>query len=168
MTKPGYQAILNENIPVINLPLGSTIEDAIGSARVIAGELGNTKGAAKTFSPVNMWDIILPKKDSEIEIPYPSDHNCIVFVRRGSVEVMSSQQEGKLKNNHLGPQDVALMRVDGSEVLRLKVNEANTSLVIMGGEPLNEPIAHQGPFVMNTPEEINRAISDYRTGKMGK
>ena len=164
MTKPGYQAIKNEQIPSVTLPLNKPDgDDALGSARIIAGELGATKGPAHTFSPVQLWDVSLPHAGSEVDIPFPADHQCIVFIRRGSVKVLSGD-DGK-KEKELGPQDVALMRIDGSDVLRLRVNEPDSSVLIMGGEPINEPIANQGPFVMNTYDEIAKAISDYRNGK---
>ena len=166
MTKPAYQGISSENIPVVNLPLDAKGDDVVGTARLIAGELGKSKGAAKTFSPVQMWDVNLPHAGSEVDLPFPSDHNCIVFVRRGSIEVFSGQ-DGMLKASSLGPQDVALMHLDGSDTIRLRVSEPDSSVMILGGEPINEPIAAQGPFVMNTYDEIHEAISDYRMGKMG-
>jgi redox-sensitive bicupin YhaK (pirin superfamily) len=168
MSKPGYQPIVNKNIPVVNLPLNAEGDSILGTARIIAGELGETKGSAKTFSPVQMWDVTLPHAGSEIDLPFPSDHNCIVFVRRGSVEVLSGEKDDKLKTSKLGPQDVAIMRLDGSDILRIRVSEPNSSIMILGGEPLNEPIAAQGPFVMNTHAEIQQANSDFRAGKMGK
>lgn len=168
MAKPGYQGILNKQIPVVNLPLGTEGDSVMGTARIIAGEIGETNGAAKTFSPVQMWDINLPHAGSEFDLPFPSDHNCIVFVRRGSVEVLSGANDGKeLKSSKLGPQEVALMRIDGSDILRVRVGEPDSSIMILGGEPLNEPIAAQGPFVMNTPQEIHTAMTDYRMGKFG-
>ena len=115
MVKPGYQAILNENIPVVPLPLGTPKEDSIATARIIAGELGDTKGAAKTHSPVQLWDVNLPNKGSTVDLPFPADHNCIVFVRRGSVEVVGE------KSTTLGPHEVAIMALDGSDTLRLNV-----------------------------------------------
>lgn len=168
MSKPGYQGILNKNIPVVNLPLNADADSVLGTARIIAGELGETKGTAKTFSPVQMWDVILPNAGSEIDLPFPSDHNCIIFVRRGSVEILSGDKDDKLKAQKLGPQDVALMRIDGSDILRIRVTEPDSSIMILGGEPINEPIAAQGPFVMNTKDEIHKAMADYRAGKMGK
>jgi redox-sensitive bicupin YhaK (pirin superfamily) len=87
-----------------------------------------------------------------------------VFVRRGGVEIISGE-EGKGKTSKLGPQDVALMHLDGSDSIRVRVERPDTSILIMGGEPLNEPIAAQGPFVMNTFDEIRKAMSDYRAGK---
>jgi len=161
MSKPRYQPISSSKIPVVNLPLNS--EDVKGTARIIAGEIGDTHGAAKTFSPVQMWDIGLPHAGDEIELPFPADHNCIVFVRRGGVEVLSDEKSSKL-----GPQDVAVMHNDGGNTLKLRVVKPDSSVVIMGGEPIDEPVAAQGPFVMNTYEEISQAMLDYRSGKMGR
>jgi len=164
MTKPRYQAILDEQIPNVKLPLGAPEEEQLATVRLIAGEMADNRGKAKTFSPVQMWDVILPKAGAEVEIPYPADHNCIVFVRRGGVEIMSGE-EGKGKTSKLGPQDVALMHLDGSDIIKVRVDRPGTSILIMGGEPLNEPIAAQGPFVMNSHDEIRKAMNDYRAGK---
>jgi redox-sensitive bicupin YhaK (pirin superfamily) len=167
MTKPVYQGIYNKDIPVVSLPLGNDDKQSqLATARIIAGELGTAKGAAKTFSPVQLWDVILPHAGSEIDLPFPADHNCIVFIRRGSVEILSG--EGELKATKLSPQEVALMRLDGSSALRIRVLEPDSSVLILGGEPLNEPIAARGPFVMNTQDELRKAMSDYQSGKLGR
>jgi redox-sensitive bicupin YhaK (pirin superfamily) len=164
MTKPRYQPILNKQIPTVSLPLGATEEEKLATVRLIAGEMNEVKGKAKTFSPVQMWDVNLPHAGAEVDIPYPADHNCIVFVRRGGVQILTGE-DGEGKTSKLGPQDVALMHLDGSSSLRVRVDQPDTSLLIMGGEPLNQPIAAQGPFVMNTFAEIQKANSDYRAGK---
>mmetsp|Transcript_1111 Transcript_1111/g.2462 ORF Transcript_1111/g.2462 Transcript_1111/m.2462 type:complete len:375 (-) Transcript_1111:15-1139(-) len=176
MTKPKYQALLNKDIPVVNLPVGTDGDNVMARARIIAGELNDIQGAASTFSPIQMWDVQLPHAGAEVDLPYPADHQCMVFVRRGSVDVLSGSSDDnddnnskhKSKTSTLGPQDVAIMRLDGASFLRLRVNEPDSSIMILGGEPLNEPIAAQGPFVMNTHDEIRKAITDYQRGKFGK
>jgi hypothetical protein len=165
MTKPRYQAIPKEKIPSVELPLNrGEGTDPLATVRVIAGEVDEVKVAAQTFSPVQMWDVMLPHAGAEVDIPFPAEHNCIVFVRRGSIQVLSGD-DGKGKKSTLGPQDVAVMHLDGSNSLRVRVEESNTSLLVMGGEPLNEPIAAQGPFVMNTQKELQQAMMDYRNGR---
>ena len=168
MSKPGYQGITKDKIPEVNLPLGaSSDKDVLGTARVIAGELADTNGAAQTFSPVQVWDVNLPHAGAEIDLPFPANHNCIVFVRRGSVELLS-QKNDKDVSQPLNPQEVAIMHVDGGDTVRVRVLEPDSSVLILGGEPLEEPIAAQGPFVMNTQEELYQAMSDYRMGKFGR
>lgn len=165
MTKPRYQAITKDKIPSVELPLNRDEgTESLATVRVIAGEVDEVKGAARTFSPVQMWDVKLPNAGAEVDIPFPAEHNCIVFVRRGSIEVLSGE-DGKGKQSKLGPQDIAVMHLDGSDIFRVRVQESDTSLLIMGGEPLNEPIAAQGPFVMNTHKELQQAMMDFRSGR---
>jgi quercetin 2,3-dioxygenase len=162
MSKPSHQGIQKESIPIVNLPLGSNDETALGSARIIAGEIGETKGAAQTFSPVQVWDVNVPLAGSEIDIPFPANQNCLIFARRGSMEVLQENGSNKI----LKPQEVALMHKDGnSNTVRIRAIDSDSSILILGGESLDEPIAAQGPFVMNTQEEIYQAMSDYRSGK---
>jgi quercetin 2,3-dioxygenase len=180
MTPPKYQEILNANIPVVQLK-GRTAdsegtEEPVGSARVIAGELLGTKGSASTFSPIQVWDVSLPHLDSSVELPFPSNHNCIVFVRRGSVQVLTSAATSSngdtKKDGVLGPQDVAILDSSSSSstssVVALRVLEPNTSVLVLGGEPFGEPITNHGPFVMNTQEQIREAFADYRSGRLGQ
>ena len=74
MTKPRYQPITKDQIPSVNLPLDSE-EESLATVRLIAGEMANTTGAAKTFSPVQMWEVLLPHAGAEVDIPYPAEHN---------------------------------------------------------------------------------------------
>jgi quercetin 2,3-dioxygenase len=168
MTKPKYQGITNQQIPIVNLPLKTdtdTEQDVLGTARIIAGELGTAKGAASTFSPIQVWDVTIPKAGSVIDIPYPPDHRCIIFVRRGSVEIIQDTDNSK-KNQILNPQEVGILRHDGSATtIRVRAVDKDSSILILGGEIIDEPIATQGPFVMNTQQEIYQAMSDYQSGK---
>ena len=90
--------------------------------------------------------------------------SCIIFVRRGKIDILGEDD----KKSHVGPQAVALMeRNSGGNIIRIRSGEPDTSLVIMGGLPLNEPIAARGPFVMNTWDEISQANRDYQLGNFG-
>ena len=164
MTEPRYQPILNKDIP--KAKLYSTSKESAecsaapldeGYVRIIAGELRGTKGPAETFTPVNLWDISLLKKDKDYEFDIEAGHNLIVFVRRGSVEVQGQQ---------LQLADVAIMNKTGS-VLTLKAKDDDTSVLILSGEPIDEPIAARGPFVMNTHDELEQVWMDYRFGQNG-
>lgn len=147
MSKPGYQEILNANIPVVDLPEG------IGRLRLIAGEYNGVKGAAKTFTPINLWDM-RAKVGSNVSLSVPEGHNAMLLVLMGRV-------------SHDG-EDVSERQIvyfsDKGDTISFKVEE-EAALLLMTGEPIDEPIAGRGPFVMNTEAEIRTAISDYTTGK---
>eukprot|EP00934_Nitzschia_sp_Nitz4_P001764 Nitzschia sp. Nitz4//scaffold77_size91520//81853//82938//NITZ4_004906-RA/size91520-augustus-gene-0.71-mRNA-1//1//CDS//3329558039//1764//frame0 len=162
MTKPRYQAILKDQIPSHEL---KTDDELVATVRVLAGDIDGVKGVAKTFSPVEMWDVIIPATGKNVDIAFPADHNCIVFVRRGGAIVLTGDGTDDSAGSKLGPQDVAIMHLDGSDTLRVRATQKNTSLLVIGGEPLNEPIAARGPFVMNTNDELREAMIDYHRGK---
>ena len=150
MSKPRYQGITKDQIPVIELPSG-------GQARVIAGELLGRLGPAKTFTPVGLFDVIL-KAGERFELPLPEGHNAAVVLRKGDV-VLNSADE--LRGEAL----IAPLTEEGDSVtLEAK---ADTQLLILSGEPIDEPVASYGPFVMNTQEELKQAVADYRAGRMG-
>jgi len=161
MTPPKYQPIENKDIPTAAIPGGA------GSVRVVAGSFGGTAGPASVHSPIELWDVTLPKKGAVADFPFPAEHNCIVFVRRGGVDVLTGK-EGNEKADPLGPQDVALMERQTGDTVRVRAAADDTSLLIMGGKPLNEPIAARGPFVMNTFDELMQANMDYRSGNFGQ
>lgn len=167
MTKPQYQPITDKEIPVVDLKEveegGECSEESIGNLRVIAGSFLETKGPANTFSPVELWDASIEKMGSIVDFPFPDDYNCIVFVRRGEIDIVGDG--GDLKR--VGAQGVALMKREGGRI-RVQSAQKNVSLLIMGGLPLNEPIAARGPFVMNTWEEISKANEDYMMGRLGR
>ncbi|HYX37690.1 MAG TPA: pirin family protein [Oligoflexus sp.] len=150
MTKPKYQGIASDRIPVIKLP------HEAGTARIIAGDFQGTQGAASTFSPVNLWDLRLGAGKT-VELRVPAGHNTAVFVSGGSVRV---NHEQLIEDAELG-----LFDKEG-EVLTLTA-ESDAMVLFLGGEPLREPVVGYGPFVMNSSQEIVQAIKDFETGKMG-
>ncbi len=150
MSKPRYQGITKDQIPVIELPGG-------GYARVIAGELLGRLGPAKTVTPVGLFDLIL-KAGERFELPLPDGHNAAVVLRKGDVLLNGTE---RLHGEAL----IAPLTEEGDGV-NLEAKE-DTQLLILSGEPIDEPVASYGPFVMNTQEELKQAVADYRAGRMG-
>lgn len=150
MSKPGYQTLLKKQIPVVELGGGSY-------ARVIAGSLEGAKGPAKTFTPVNVFDVRL-KAGTQSELQLPSGHNSGIVLLKGDVRLnLSTVLSGEAK--------IAILSADGDRVA-FDARQDST-LLVLTGEPINEPVASYGPFVMNTEEELVQAVQDYRAGKMG-
>lgn len=148
--KPGYQTLLAADIPVVPL------KDDAGSLRVIAGEYEGRKGPARTFTPVGISDVRLAAGRSTA-FTLPEGHTVALAVLSGTVEVNGTDivREAQL---------VLFDRTGGAFTL-----EANgdAKLLILSGEPINEPVVAQGPFVMNTVGEIKQAMLDYQSGKFG-
>lgn len=151
MTKPRYQGIVDDRIPKVELPGGA------GMVRVIAGVYGGTKGPAKTFSPVEVWDVRL-KGGRAADLSVPDGYTLMLAVFRGPIRVNGA---GEVKTA-----EVAVFEHAGSD-FRVESPE-DAKLLLLAGKPLNEPIAGYGPFVMNTEDEIRQAIHDFQTGKMGR
>ena len=151
MATPGYQSILSADIPSVDLP------DDAGKVRVIAGEFGGEKGPARTFTPVNMWDMRL-NGDASIELDLPEGHNAAIVVLTGHVTVGGTQTVGEAEVVLLGP-DGAGTTIDA---------DGDSMLLILTGEPIDEPIVGYGPFVMNSEAEIRQAVDDFNSGQFGK
>lgn len=156
MSPPRYQPILNNEIPVVQLA------DDAGEVRVIAGAFDETPGKAMTFSPVNVWDMRIAAGKT-ITVTIPSGHNTIVFVRSGALEV----EGGDGKTGAIAAAQAAILTLEGTTVTLKNTGAGETTVMILGGEPLNEPIAARGPFVMNTDLEIRQANLDYQEGRLG-
>jgi redox-sensitive bicupin YhaK (pirin superfamily) len=150
MVAPKYQSILSGDIPVVQLSGNG------GTVRVIAGNFAGTQGPASTFTPVNLWEIKLAAGKA-VELTVPAGHNTMLFVRQGQVAVGGAE---------IGTTELALLERDGTRIV-LQVEE-DASLLLMGGEPIAEPIVASGPFVMNTEQEIRVAMMDYQSGHMGQ
>lgn len=150
MSAPKYQAIKYEDINRVNLPGDD------GVIEVIAGEYNNIKGVASTFSPINMFNAKL-QKGGKAEFQFPSNYNTVLLVLEGSIVVNETET---VPTDHL-----ALMANDG-ETFTVEAKE-KALVLVLSGEPLNEPIVAQGPFVMNTKQELLQAFSDFKEGKFG-
>ena len=149
MSTPKYQTIENSNIPKIKVD-GGEVE-------VIAGSYQDHQGAASTFTPVNMLNAKLTSGGSAA-FSFPSNHNTCILVIEGEV-ILNDTEDVPL--DHL-----ALFKNEG-ESFTIKATQQSIVL-ILSGEPINEPIAAHGPFVMNTREQIMEAFQDYELGKFGE
>ncbi len=150
MSDPKYQAISNNMMGKSELP------DNGGVIEVISGSYKGTMGPAKTFSPVNLFNARI-RKHGKAEFTMPSNFNTALLVIEGNITV--NEKETVPADNFV------LFRNDGED-FTLTAAEDSTVL-IMSGEPINEPIAAHGPFVMNTRQEIIQAFNDFNEGKFG-
>ncbi len=147
----GYQTLLKAQIPNAELP------DNAGTVRVIAGDYNGRKGAAKTFAPINLWDVKL-RAGKSAELPLPDGHTTTFLVLRGEVLVNGESKAGE--------GDLAIFERTGNGIT---VNaKTDAKLLVMGGEPFDEPVVGHGPFVMNSRAEIQQAFEEYQLGRMGE
>lgn len=147
MTPGGYQGITDAQIPVAEFEGGKT--------RVIAGQFGDAKGPAKTFTPMNVWDVRL-KADADVTLDLPEGHTALIVVLTGHITVDGTPA---------GEAEVLQFSTEGAGA---KVHaDGDAMILVLTGEPINEPIAGYGPFVMNTEAEIRQAIDDFNSGRFG-
>jgi len=148
MSAPGYQGITNEMIPEVSLG------DNAGTIRIISGTYKDVAGPARTFTPVNLWDIRL-NKSKLLNLDLEDGYTTAVLVLKGKVMVNGKES--------INAGELVLFERDGKEISFEATDDA--TLLLMSGEPIDEPIAGYGPFVMNTQEEIRQAISDFNAGR---
>ena len=150
MAPPGYQAITDAQIPSIELP------DGAGKVRVIAGSFGGQSGPARTFTPMNVWDIRL-HAGKAVDFVQAEGWTTQVIVMAGSVNV-----NGKA----LRDKEMATLSTEGTNLVIEAASEAK--LLLLAGQPIDEPVVGYGPFVMNTQAEIVQAVDDFNSGKFGE
>lgn len=148
MSPPGYQAIRDADIPVVDL--------GAGRARIIAGELNAAEGPARTFTPINLWDVRLDA-DAVVELPLPAGHNAMIAVLAGHATI-DGQGIGEAEIAQLSSNDDRVaIKADGESML-----------MVMTGEPIDEPVVGYGPFVMNSESEIRQAVEDFNAGRFAQ
>jgi len=148
MTPPKYQEITQDKMG--KFPL----EDQ-GFVEIIAGEFRNTKGPAKTFTPMHVYNLRL-KKGAKVDLDFPSNYNTGMLMIEGEAHI----------NDANVPADHFVLFKNDGEHISVSADE-DAIILVLSGEPIEEPIAQYGPFLMNTWKEIEEAIEDVNTGKFG-
>ncbi len=151
MTRPSYQTLLDADIPAVELP------DGAGQLRVIAGEFEGHRGPARTFTPMHVWDLRL-NRDGKTRLDLPDGWNAMLVVLHGTVQVNNAEiaREGQL------------VLLDAEREAVLVESNNDSTVLVLSGQPIDEPIVGHGPFVMNTTEQIHQAIRDYSQGRFGR
>jgi redox-sensitive bicupin YhaK (pirin superfamily) len=147
----GYQGIVDAQIPSVALP------DGAGTARIIAGEYAGQRGPARTFTPINVWDVRL-SAGKTVDLPQPEGWTTLVVVLDGTVELNGAQV--------LRPAQMATLSTAGTG-LTLEAS-GDAKLLLLAGEPIDEPVVGYGPFVMNSQQEIVQAVADFNAGRFGR
>lgn len=150
LTSPKYQELVKEDMGSYAIPNNG------GNVSVIAGEFKGIKGPASTFTPINMYTITL-EHNGELDFNEPSDFNTGILILEGEIKI----NDQDCKNG-----DFILFENSPGNISLQSITE-NSMAIILSGEPINEPIATGGPFVMNTREEIKQANEDFHSGKFG-
>jgi redox-sensitive bicupin YhaK (pirin superfamily) len=150
MSTPGYQSLLDGQFP--RLALGAA------EARLVAGKLEGKVGPAHTHTPITVFDLTFERSGNS-DFALPEGHTALVFALEGALKLGAQPHE-------LTPGALAVMKRDDNGVVHLESAQGARALVL-SGEPIDEPVATYGPFVMNTREEIMLAMHDYQSGKMG-
>jgi hypothetical protein len=150
MTPAKYQSIVHNDMSKVIL------EDGKSNLELIAGEYNGVKGPASTFSPMDLFNANIVR-GTKACFSFNKDYNTGMLVVEGEV---------KINNSKTAPEDHFILFGHEGEDIVIEANEKSIVLV-MNGEPINEPIASSGPFVMNTDAEIKKAYEDYKNGKFG-
>ena len=154
---PRYQDISRKNLSLLSSHDGGSL------LRVIAGELGGHKGPGITYTPISIVHATI-SPGAQLELPWRPDFNALAYVLAGKGKVGSTGHSIHLGQTALfGPGDHVVVSADEDQEARTP----NMEVLLMGGQPINEPVAWYGPFVMNTQEELQQAFTDYRAGRMG-
>ncbi len=152
MTQPRYQEIPGARIP------SAVSADGLARVKVIAGEALGAKAVIETHTPVVYQDWTLTE-GADVSVQVSSDQNAMVYVFQGSARV---------GDDGVGVKDGTLALLGPGDVVRLRGNPGDGRLLLLAGTPINEPVARYGPFVMNTRDEVETAVRDFQSGRMGE
>lgn len=151
LTAPKYQALTGRSIEAVPLA------DERGVVRIISGVYEDTRGPAETFTPAHMLDLRL-KPGAEVRLPTPRDYNTALLALDGQVTANGSKP--------VSAGEFILFKNDGDEVVVESLTES--IVMFLSGAPIDEPLVHYGPFVMNSIDEINQAVEDFNSGRFGQ
>jgi quercetin 2,3-dioxygenase len=151
MAPARYQGFAEAQIPKLALPYEA------GTVRVIAGNYEHTVGPAQTFSPINVWDVQM-NPERRADFPVPNGYTSALFVLKGRLRLPGGELVGEA--------ELAVLEREGNQVA-IEALEP-TRLLVLNGQPLDEPVVGYGPFVMNTDAEIRQAFADYQSARMGR
>ena len=151
MADAGYQTLVDADIPV--LPLAN---DA-WHLRLIAGEFSGAQGPARTFTPIDVWDLRL-NAGKPVTLDLHAGRNTALVILQGTV-LVNGEEVAR-------PGQLALFERDGSQLTLESSDDAK--VLLLSGEPIDEPIVGHGPFVMNTEQEIHQAFADFQSGRFGQ
>ena len=151
MSAPGYQTLLKADIPDVALP------EAAGRVRVIAGAYDGHRGPARTFTPMDVWDVRL-KQGAQTRFDIAAGRTLALVVLHGAIVVNGDAA--------VRPGQFAQLSREGVGV-QVEAQE-DATVLLLSGEPIDEPIVGYGPFVMNTRDEITQAMADFNSGRFGQ
>lgn len=167
LTPAKYQHLSNDDIPVMTLT--NETGNQIGKIRLIAGEFQDKErsiqGLGSTFTPINLWDLSIDA-NKQMTLSIPQTHNLLLLVRHGQVRINDNDMQVATAKQLVSFEPESGQ--GGQDRLRLQADKEGAEVLLMSGEPINEPVVGYGPFVMNSEQEIIQAMQEFREGKFGK
>jgi hypothetical protein len=154
---PRYQDIRGKVVTLLSSPDGGAL------LRVIAGEVAGHQGPGITYTPISLLHVTLAP-GGRLRLPWRADFNALVYVLAGSGSV--GVERRPVRTGQLavyGPGDVVTVAADSGQESR----SPQLDVLVLGGQPIREPVAAYGPFVMNTRAELIQAFEDYQAGRLG-